>query len=69
MSELKPTEEGSIYIGEENVLPQFQSCSLLALPYSYNEFDGVMGILGPTRMNYAYNMAALKSAVQMLTQE
>ena len=66
LSELDITEEGAIYIGEENILPEFQSCSLLAIPYSHQGFDGVMGILGSTRMNYAYNVAALKSAVQLL---
>jgi transcriptional regulator of heat shock response len=68
LSDLEITEEGAIYIGEENILPEFQSCSLLATPYSHQGFKGVMGILGSTRMNYAYNMAALKSAVQFLTQ-
>jgi heat-inducible transcriptional repressor len=60
------TEDGAIYIGEENILPEFDSCSLLAIPYSHQGFEGVMGILGSTRMNYAYNVAALKSAVQLL---
>lgn len=68
LSELEITDEGAIYIGEENILPEFQSCSLLALPYSHQGFRGIMGILGSTRMNYAYNIAALKSAVQLLTQ-
>ncbi len=68
LSEMEITEDGAIYIGEENILPEFKSCSLLALPYSHQEFDGVMGILGSTRMNYAYNMAALRSAIQLLSQ-
>ncbi len=66
IKELEVTIEGSIYIGEENILPEFQSCSLLALPYSHQGFTGIMGILGSTRMNYAYNMAALKTAIQMI---
>jgi len=68
LSELEINEEGAIYIGEENILPEFKSCSLLALPYSHQGFDGVMGILGSTRMDYAYNIAALKAAVQLLDQ-
>lgn len=68
LSEMEITEEGAIYIGEENILKEFRSCSLLALPYSHQGFDGVMGILGSTRMNYAYNMAALRSAIQLLNQ-
>lgn len=63
------TEEGSVYIGEENILPEFQTCSLMAIPYAHQGFTGVMGVLGSTRMNYAYNMAALKAAVQMLKYE
>jgi len=66
IGELEMTEEGAIYIGEENLLPQFQSCSLLAFPYSYQGFQGVIGLLGPTRMDYAYNLAALKGAVQLI---
>jgi heat-inducible transcriptional repressor len=66
LKELEITEQGAFYIGEENLLPEFQSCSLIAQPYSYQGFNGVMGVLGATRMDYAYNMAALKSAVQLL---
>ena len=68
LSEMGVTDEGAIYIGEENILPEFKSCSLLALPYAHQGFQGVMGILGSTRMNYAYNMAALRSAIQLLDQ-
>jgi len=66
ISGMEITEEGAIYIGDENILPEFQSCSMLAIPYSHQGFSGVMGILGSTRMNYAYNIAALKSALQLL---
>jgi transcriptional regulator of heat shock response len=60
------TDEGAIYIGEENILPEFQSCSLLAVHYRYQGFDGVMGVLGSTRMDYAYNLEALRAAMQLL---
>ena len=66
LSDMEITDDGAIYIGDENILPEFQSCSLLALPYSHQGFSGVMGILGSTRMNYAYNIAALRSAIQLL---
>jgi len=60
------TDKGAIYIGEENILEEFQTCSLLAVPYQYKGFNGVMGILGSTRMDYPYNLAALKTAIQLL---
>lgn len=66
LSQLKVTDEPSFYIGEENIIPEIKSCSLLVQKYDYKGFKGVMGILGATRMNYAYNMAALKSAIDLL---
>ncbi len=59
-------EDPSFYIGEENVITEIQTCSLLVQEYNYKGFKGAMGILGATRMNYAYNMAALKSAIDLL---
>jgi transcriptional regulator of heat shock response len=66
LSALDIHSEGAIYIGEENILPEFQSCSLLAIPYFYKGFNGVMGILGSMRMDYAYNMAALRAGLEFL---
>jgi len=66
LSNLDLKEGGSFYIGEENILKEFQSCSMLAMPYNENGFDGVMGVLGSTRMDYPYNFAALKTAVKLL---
>lgn len=66
LCDLDITDEGTIYIGEENILPEFKTCSLLAIPYSYQGFKGIMGILGSTRMDYPYNLAALRTAIQLL---
>lgn len=60
------SDEPAFYIGEENAIPEIQSCSILAQYYHYKGFKGIMGILGATRMNYAYNLAALKSAVELI---
>ena len=67
LSELELTDDGTVYIGEENILPGFQSCSLLAIPYHLNGFRGVIGILGSTRMDYPYNLAAIRTAIQLLS--
>ena len=66
LSGLKITDEPSFYIGDENIIPEIKSCSLLVQRYRYKGFSGTMGILGATRMNYAYNMVALKSAIELL---
>lgn len=66
LDQLKIGDDVEFYIGEENIIPEIQSCSLLVKRYNYKGFTGVMGILGATRMNYAYNLAALKSAIDLL---
>lgn len=48
------------YIGKENILEQIQSCSLMVTTYEKDGFQGYMGILGPTRMNYPFNRAILE---------
>ena len=68
LSDLELTDEGTVYIGEENILPEFQSCSLLAIPYRLNGFKGVIGVLGSTRMDYPYNLAAIRTAIQLLSE-
>src|SRR3989338_5104976 len=54
------------YIGEEHVLPQIQSCSLMVTQYKLREYEGVIGILGPMRMDYAYNTVALQLVANLL---
>ena len=48
------------YIGEENALPGIGSCSMLVTLYEIGSYRGAIGILGPTRMRYAYNMKLLE---------
>jgi len=66
LSQLKISNEPAFYIGEENLIPEIKSCSILVQRYNYRGFGGVMGILGATRMNYAYNMVALQTAIELL---
>lgn len=49
-----------IMIGQENIFPEFDSCSLLVQTYSYQDYKGKIGILGPMRMDYAFNLGVLK---------
>jgi transcriptional regulator of heat shock response len=54
------------YIGDEHVLPTVQSCSLLLTRYTLRGEHGAIGILGPMRMDYAYNTVALGLAADFL---
>lgn len=51
-----------VFIGEENIIRQFQSCSMLITRYRLGSRSGYMGVLGPMRMRYSYNKAALEQA-------
>jgi heat-inducible transcriptional repressor len=54
------------YIGEEHVLPQIQSCSLMVTQYRVRDERGVVGVLGPMRMDYSYNTVALEMVADLL---
>jgi heat-inducible transcriptional repressor len=48
------TEEVKITIGTENALPGIEDCTLIASTYAIDDTThGSLGILGPTRMEYA----------------
>ncbi len=54
------------YIGEKDLSPHIQSCSLMVTGYKVRDELGVVGILGPVRMDYAYNTVALEMVADML---
>lgn len=59
-------EKVRYYIGGADLLPQLQSCSLMVLEYRLRNFQGVLGVMGPMRMDYAYNTVALELVVNLL---
>lgn len=54
------------YIGEKHILPQLQSCSMIVTAYKVRDQKGVIGILGPIRMDYGYNAVALEMVASLL---
>lgn len=68
LESLNISEKTKAFIGEENVLPQIQSCSIIVSEYQKNGFLGYIGILGPKRMNYAFNIAMLEEIKTLLYQ-
>ncbi len=54
------------YIGDRNLCPQFSSCSMMVTKYKIRDQVGAIGILGPVRMDYAYNTVALEMAAGLL---
>lgn len=66
LSNLKINDSVRAFIGEENILPQIQSCSIIVTKYEKDGFKGYLGILGPKRMNYAFNIVMLEEIKKLL---
>ncbi|HSG29461.1 MAG TPA: hypothetical protein VLA34_13355, partial [Candidatus Krumholzibacterium sp.] len=45
-------EETMITIGRENLLEELEDFSVITNKFSIYGYDGVFGVLGPTRMSY-----------------
>jgi transcriptional regulator of heat shock response len=66
LSKLTVDDRVRYYIGEEHLLPQIQSCSMMVTEYAVRSERGAIGILGPMRMDYAYNTVALDLVAGLL---
>ncbi len=63
------TEDLKIIIGNENSIEQIKDCSLIKAGYKLgDELYGTIGILGPTRMNYAEVVSVLYEIEKNLSQ-
>ncbi len=54
------------FIGEENIIKQIQSCSIIVSKYQKDGFKGYIGILGPKRMNYPFNIVLLEEIKKLI---
>ena len=68
LSAMEIDDQIQYYIGEENVLEQIHSCSMMVTKYSIRDSEGIIGILGPMRMDYGYNTVALDMITDLLQQ-
>jgi len=66
MDSLEIDDKIRYYIGGDHVLPQIQSCSLMVTAYKVHDQRGVVGILGPMRMDYEYNTVTLDLVSDMI---
>jgi len=66
LDQLNIDEAPQIFIGKENILPQIESCSLIVCRYHHGEYKGYLGLLGPTRMAYGFNIALLKEVQKLI---
>lgn len=59
LMELPKIKEEIIYIGEESPYLKKAHCSMIVSPYSLREQEGILGLVGPTRMSYDKNLSLL----------
>lgn len=55
-----------IFIGEENILEEVNSCAMIVGKFRGNSASGYIGILGPMRMKYSYNRALVRNVLEMV---
>lgn len=58
-----------IFIGEENIIPQINSCSIIVTKYNLKGYEGYIGILGPKRMDYHLNSALVEESKNILEEK
>ena len=66
LSKIDVDERVRYYIGDEHLLPQIQSCSMMVTTYTLRGEQGAVGVLGPMRMDYSYNTVALELVAGLL---
>lgn len=67
LNELETDNTVKIFVGKENILEQIQSCSLMVTHYNLEGYKGHFGIIGPTRMNYAFNTAIIEEVKHLIS--
>lgn len=70
IQEMQAEENGvALRIGSENSLSEFTSSSVVISGYEKEGSEvAKLGVLGPTRMNYSANIAAVRAVARYLTQ-
>jgi transcriptional regulator of heat shock response len=53
----------SLFIGEENILPELETSTIIAKKIEIHGYAGYLGILGSTKMDYAFNITALRQVL------
>ncbi len=66
LKSLEIDDSVKIFVGKENIIEQIQSYSLIVTRYDVHGFKGFMGILGPTRMDYAFCSAIVEEVKKLL---
>lgn len=67
VSELVHAEGTTVRIGRENALTQLGGMSLVASPYGSGGDEGMVGLIGPVRMDYSRAITAVRCVAESLS--
>jgi heat-inducible transcriptional repressor len=57
----------TVRIGTENQVDELRECALVLAPYEVDgQPSGIVGVLGPTRMDYRHALSAVAAVSQQL---
>lgn len=60
LSDLEINSKIQAFIGEENIIPELESSTMIVKKIEINGYEWYLGILGSTMMDYAFNITALR---------
>jgi heat-inducible transcriptional repressor len=67
LSDVFESRELTVRIGHENRRAELGNVSIVATNYGVASADGIIGVIGPTRMNYPRAMAVVRAVADDLT--
>jgi heat-inducible transcriptional repressor len=67
LSDVMQERELAVRIGHENRLDALGTVSIVATQYGSDDRTGLVGVIGPTRMDYPRAMATVRTVADMLT--
>lgn len=66
-SDKSPSDDVQVIIGAENEVESLQNCSMVRAKFSLGDQGVVIGIVGPTRMDYAQTVSVMKGMLHNIS--
>lgn len=63
LQDLDIGDKVSVFIGEENIIPELETSTMIVKKIEVNGYEWYLGILGSTMMDYAFNITAMRQVL------
>ena len=61
LKNLEVSRRVSVFLGEENIIPELESSAMIVKKINLEGYEAYIGMLGSMKMDYAFNIAALRN--------